>query len=210
MVETVTIGDATLYLGDAREIVPTLDASLAVISDPPYGIGYAHAGGERRFSKVGQTAASKIRGVPKIRGDDAPFDPSPMLRFDNVLLWGADHYKLAGMPTWDSFSDVEFGWHSQAAASRIFSLKWKGLACAKVGENNGRRDHPTQKPIALMRWCIDQAGNPPDVLDHTWAAARPALRAPSSAAASSASRSSGAGFDIACRRIEAAQAAQAA
>ncbi len=38
--EKVTIGDATLYLGDCMDILPTLDKVDAVITDPPYGIGF--------------------------------------------------------------------------------------------------------------------------------------------------------------------------
>jgi len=34
----VVIGDATLYLGDCREILPTLPKVDAVVTDPPYGI----------------------------------------------------------------------------------------------------------------------------------------------------------------------------
>jgi site-specific DNA-methyltransferase (adenine-specific)/modification methylase len=45
MVEIVTIGDATLYLGDCREILPGLDRTLAIVSDPPYGIDYNRTGG---------------------------------------------------------------------------------------------------------------------------------------------------------------------
>lgn len=44
-------------------------------------------------------------------------------------------------------------------------MKWKGIACAKVGEDNGTRYHATQKPIALMRWCIEQAGESTSILD---------------------------------------------
>src|SRR5688572_9590277 len=36
-----TIGDATLYLGYGLEIVPALPKVDAVITDPPYGVGYA-------------------------------------------------------------------------------------------------------------------------------------------------------------------------
>jgi len=35
-----TIGDATLYLGDCRDVVPTLGTLDAVVTDPPYGIGF--------------------------------------------------------------------------------------------------------------------------------------------------------------------------
>ena len=40
MTESVTIGDATLYCGDCLEILPTLGEIDAVVTDPPYGIGY--------------------------------------------------------------------------------------------------------------------------------------------------------------------------
>lgn len=95
------------------------------------------------------------------------------MRFENVLVWGANHYakrlpdggrwlawnKLEHVESFDSFSDVEFAWHSLGRASRICNYMWKGgLACRKLGEDNGRRHHPTQKPIGLMLWCLEQTG----------------------------------------------------
>lgn len=38
------IGRATLYLGDCRDILPTLGKVDAVVTDPPYGVGLAYAG----------------------------------------------------------------------------------------------------------------------------------------------------------------------
>ncbi len=167
-------GNVKLYCADCLDVLPQLeDGSVdAVVTDAPYGICYAHGGGPRG-GKVGQTRAATTRGTPAIHGDDKPFDPSPLISIcDNVLLWGADHFykrlpdsgrflawnKLGDMEPWDSFCDVEFAWHSKNAAARIFSMKWKGIACDKRGENNGLREHPTQKPIALMVWCIAQSG----------------------------------------------------
>lgn len=162
------IGDATLYLGDCRDILPTLGPVDAVVTDPPYGIGYAHSG--FRDGSIGNTRAANKRGSPPVHGDDVPFDPSHLLAFGNVLMWGADHFyprlpdsgrwlawnKIGDLQPWDTFSDVEFAWHSREGAARIFTWKWKGLACDKKGEDNGLRHHTTQKPIALMRWCIEQ------------------------------------------------------
>jgi len=163
----------TLYLGDSRDVVPTLRRAAALISDPPYGINYTHSGGHGyTFNGVGVTKAARIRGVPPIIGDNGPFDPVPWIAHcENVLLWGADHFyprlpdrgrflgwnKLGDMEPWDSFSDIEFAWHSADKAARVFNMKWKGIACDKRGESNGLREHPTQKPITLMKWCIDQA-----------------------------------------------------
>lgn len=164
----VIIGNATLYLGDCREILPTLGKIDAVVTDPPYGISYAHSG--FHDGSIGITKAANKRGAPPVTGDDRPFDPSFLLRFSNVLMWGADHYfprlpdsgrwlawnKLGHMEPWDSFSDVEFAWHSGEGAARIFSMLWKGLACDKR-EESGLREHTTQKPIRLMEWCLSQA-----------------------------------------------------
>lgn len=174
----VIIGDATLYLGDCLEILPTLPKVDAVITDPPYGIGYAHSG--FRDGRIGNTKAANLRGCPMVFGDDVPFDPAPFISLcSNVMMFGADHFytrlpdsgrwiafdKLGGMEPWDSFCDVEFAWHSHNKPARIFSMKWKGLACDKQGENGGLRVHTTQKPIRLMRWCIEQAGMPDLILD---------------------------------------------
>ena len=156
-------GRAVLYLGDNREIWPALGVRAdAIVTDPPYGIGWAHRGGGRGLS-------SKRHTTPII-GDDVAFDPGPWLqRSDEIVLWGANHFaarlphgrwlawnKLADLAPFDSFSDVEFAWHNRRGADRIYSLLWKGLL---QGEkiNNGLREHPTQKPVALMGWCLDQA-----------------------------------------------------
>lgn len=165
------IGDATLHLGDCREILPTLGKVDAVVTDPPYGIAHVKgAGGGGKHNR---------RNISPIVGDAEPFDPSALLTFPNVIMWGADHYcarlpadkgrwiawnKLDDMESFDSFSDVEFAWHSKRGASRIFNFKWKGIASVKAGEEV-RRDHPTQKPIGLMVWCVQQAGDGETVLD---------------------------------------------
>jgi site-specific DNA-methyltransferase (adenine-specific) len=49
MTESVTIGDATLHLGDCREILPTLGQVEAVVTDPPFSI--RHKFGEAKGSR---------------------------------------------------------------------------------------------------------------------------------------------------------------
>lgn len=169
------IGPCRLLLGDCLEILPTLEGVDAIVTDPPYGISYVKGkGGGAGAYRGSKKSAAESRHHEPVTGDDKPFDPSPLLRFENVLMFGANHYchrlpegkgrwlawnKLEDLESFDSFSDVEFAWHSKGKVSRVCNYMWKGgLACRKNGEDNGRRCHPTQKPVGVMRWCIVQVG----------------------------------------------------
>jgi len=163
------IGDARLILGDCRDVLPTLDKTDAVICDPPYGIGHV-----KGASGKGQHS---VRNLAPVIGDDSPFDPSDFIKFNDCILWGANHYaqrlphgrwlawdKLGGLQSFDSFSDVEFAWQKGRGKDRIFSHLWKGIC--KASEKGGReRWHPTQKPIALMEWCLGLIPNARTIID---------------------------------------------
>lgn len=206
-------GTATLYLGDCLKVVPNIDHDRpAIITDPPYGIAHKHSGG-------GKGKHTRRNALMPIVGDDSPFDPSPWLQFENVIMWGADHYamrlphgrwlawdKLDGMEPWDSFSDVEFAWHSKAGASSLFRLLWKGIASQKAGEDS-TRSHPTQKPIALMRWCIKEANLAPGatILDPYMGSGTTAVAAAQAGHPFIGVEIDPRFFDVACQRVDAAQ-----
>ena len=216
------IGLATLYLGDCREIAPTLTRPAAVISDPPYGQKLNTA--VVKNSVRGGVIKGKSNIYPKMVGDDAPFDPAELCSMaDNVLLWGA-HKFHARLPDcgrwlfWDKRVDVlpewdqgcgEMAWHSKPGAVRVCRLMWGGLvmAAGSKGEEPTERCHPSQKPVGLMRWCIDQAKVPAGgtILD-------PYMGSGSTGVAAVQMRHPFVGieiepryFDVACRRIEQAQ-----
>lgn len=181
----VVIGDARLLLGDCRLILPMLEGIDAVLSDPPYGIK-ASFGSQRPRSKSGRRGSTGHKekiGRPRkpIVGDNAPFDPTTWLAWP-CILWGANHYaqrlphgrwlawnKLGSLEPWDSFSDVEFAWQNTRAADRIFSLLWKGLVREKDPSRNGAasgiKHHPTEKPVALMEWCLGFLPDAQTILD---------------------------------------------
>jgi site-specific DNA-methyltransferase (adenine-specific)/modification methylase len=153
------IGDATLYLGDCLEILPMLPKVDAVIADPPYGIGYSHGVGG------GKLARSTQFDHHPIVGDDAPFDPSPWLSFASVILWGANHFarRLPDSPAWliwdkrdgvcsNDQADCEMAWTNLGKPARLMRHLWNGML--KDSERGTIRVHPTQKPEALMRWCV--------------------------------------------------------
>ncbi len=60
------IGDATLYLGDCRDILPTLVKVDAVVTDPPYGVGMDYQGTEDTPEFVRDVAVPVINDCRKI------------------------------------------------------------------------------------------------------------------------------------------------
>lgn len=162
----------TIYHGDCREILPGLPKADLVLTDPPYGIGFdVHA---KRTRKTGLSFAKHSDNVNRdpewlsIHGDDKPFDPSPLLSYPNIILWGANNYaqrlpSSRGWLVWDklgnkkpcAFGDCELAWTNRNMSIRIHRQLWRGLV--REGEENvvhGPKLHPCQKPIELMRWCL--------------------------------------------------------
>ena len=164
MAEKVIIGDAELWHGDCLEILPTLDRVDAVITDPPYGINVHNPDGRKVPFKTRSNAAIASDDY-KITGDSAPIDPTPFLDYPSVVIWGGNHIadRLPPARQWliwdkrtggksDNQADCEIAWSSANAPARLFSHKWRGMI--KDSERDQKRVHPTQKPIALMDWCI--------------------------------------------------------
>jgi len=203
------IGDCELWLGDCREI--DLPREAAIVSDPPYGIGYV-----RGIGGLGAQDKSRRRDYGEIHGDDAPFDPSPWVEFPDVILWGANHFasklphgrwfawnKLGSFEPWDSYSDVEFAWHNARGKDLIFSLLWKGLAQGDK-RDNGLRGHPTQKPQRLMEWCLDQIPHAELIIDPFMGSGTTGVACVKLGRRFIGIELEPRYFDIACKRIEAA------
>lgn len=152
--------------GDCREILPLLPKVDLVLTDPPYGIGYKPLRGSN---------GSKMWGFETITGDDVDFDPSFLMSRGNLILWGANHYahKLPpsrGWLVWDKvgekprqgfiYSHFEMAWTNIVTRAMKFVWEWQGAS--RHGEDFL---HPTQKPVELMAWCIEKAGDCETILD---------------------------------------------
>jgi site-specific DNA-methyltransferase (adenine-specific) len=189
------IGNATLYLGDCLEILPTLPKVDAVITDPPYGIGIA---------------ANPVRQKHDVQTwDDTP---ASWELIDTILkaapiqiIWGGNYFGLPpsqGFLIWDkvqpedlTLAMCEYAWTNMQKPAKLFRRhvvsyqKW----------------HPTQKPVELMRWCMERAGMPESVIDPMMGAGTTGV-----ACVELGKRFTGIEihkpyFDIACERIENAQ-----
>jgi DNA modification methylase len=168
------IGDCTLYLGDCLDILPILPKDGAIVTDPPYGMGWNTD--STRFTGGMRKRAAGRDDWDAIREDSTPFDPSPWLDFKSAVLWGANHYAqrlpVGKTLVWikkhpDLFgtflSDCEIGWAS--GGHGVFAHYKQFPPPSRMAESNGLVAHPTQKPISLMTWCVQTFARKGTVID---------------------------------------------
>ena len=207
MKPTVIIGDAELYLGDCRDILPTLPKVDAVITDPPYGI--------KRFEKGFGTTRFKGHGV-ETNGIEWDRKPEQDLLIsivgagDTVIIWGANNFSLPPSEyflvwdkhqTVDNFASAELAYTNAKRPAKVFRYSIHQHNCdEKV------KAHPTQKPIALMKWCIEQAGSPQTILDPFMGSGTTGVAAVQMGRKFIGIEREPKYFDIACKRIEQAYA----
>ncbi len=138
----------TIYHGDCREILPTV-GEYALVTDPPYGLGDKWQGGKVKWPlHHGQM------------GWDANISDAVPLAVSNAtdsIVWGGHLYALPpsrGWLVWDKLvrqftsGHCELAWTTLDQPIRAFNYSHGQLATeGKV--------HPTQKPVPLMRWCVE-------------------------------------------------------
>lgn len=213
--EKVIIGNAELYCGDCMEVMPTLPKVDAVITDPPYGIPITTRYG------MGPRGANGIqvdgKNFAPVIGNDKEFDPTPFVDYPFVLLWGANHFahklphngrwliwdKRCGVIPQRTQADCEVAWVNKYGAARVFRHIWDGMV--KDSEHGQSREHPTQKPVALMRWCLQFAEKSNVILDPFMGSGTTGVAVVEEQKKFIGIEFSREYFDIACRRIEQAQ-----
>jgi len=206
MATKIQIGNATLYLGDCADILPTLGQFDAVVTDPPYGIDYDPSQYKGNFKD-------------KIFNDDKEFNPIFLLNISkNIILWGANNYTKnlpkGGWLCWDKRtneasdgvlgSPFELAWHNNSKKYKIARIQHCGVINA---DGAGlKRDHPTQKPIRLMEWCIDLLPkNVETIIDPYMGSGTTGVACAKMGKTFIGIEKESKYFDIACKRIEDAQ-----
>jgi site-specific DNA-methyltransferase (adenine-specific)/modification methylase len=207
----VEIGLATLYLGDCADVLPTLNKVDAVVTDPPYGIS----------ESAGKNKSRGYLAVAKDYGNDswdkqtisATLMKSVVSAGKKAIVFGGNYYLMPPTKCWlvwdkengdNDFADAELAWTNLPKAVRRIRFLWNG--CMRR-ERDIQREHPTQKPVDVMKWCIEHLPTPSKtILD-------PFMGSGTTLVAAVKLGRNGIGierepkyFDIACRRIEAAYA----
>lgn len=159
----------TIYHGDCSVVLPTLAPLDLLVTDPPYGIGEARGKNKSRSN----AAVAKDYGVAE--WDNKPV-PSWLLqqaieKARRAIVWGGNFYHLAPSSCWlvwdkdnsGDFADCELAWTNFDKAVRRIQWRWNGMLQQDMA-NKETREHPTQKPEAVMLWAIQQAPMGSDVI----------------------------------------------
>lgn len=205
MIRKEIIGNATLYLGDCAEIIPTLGHVDACVTDPPYGIG--KDGQTQSTGGHGGRKGYEFVGWDAVRPERTIFDMIRQIS-NHQIIWGGNYFADMLPATgkwlvWDkgqnlNQSDGELAYTSMNGALRILIVNRVELAKDKA-------EHPTQKPVYLMEWCIHQLPEVTTILD-------PFMGSGSTGVAALRMKKQFIGiekhepyFDICCRRLAEAQ-----
>jgi DNA modification methylase len=158
----------TIYYADCRDLLPTLPKLDLVLTDPPYGIN------ENPRKIAAREQLAKVRDYGDFAWDKRRpgFIPDVIATARSSIIFGGNFYNLPPASCWlvwdkdnsGDFADCELAWSNLKGAVRKFRWRWNGML-REPGEPKEHRYHPTQKPLPLMKWCLQIAKLPQTILD---------------------------------------------
>jgi len=157
----------TIYNADCRDILPELGKVDLVLTDPPYGIGESKGKNKSRA----KLAVSKDYGYSE--WDSKPVNwglLSELLGLGKyACCWGGNYYPVQPSPSWlvwdkengkTDFADCELAWTNYGRAVRLKKHQWHGM----LRKGKEAREHPTQKPLEVIEWCITLCPDEPQTI----------------------------------------------
>lgn len=149
-------GTVTIYHGDCREILPAL-AYDCIVTDPPYGIGFAAQ--PTKWQRRTKMQGGRVAGRAAEHWDDATVDGIvEQIAGDTrpAIIWGGNYYALPPVRGWLCWSKPD-----APPSMGSFELAWTNLdrntrliSCSISQTNAERLGHPNQKPERVMAWCL--------------------------------------------------------
>ena len=163
------LGKHRLLCGDAtkkEDVDLLMDGNKAdmVFTDPPYGMDL-----NTNYKNIYKNSIAKVKNQKRVIGDNKQFNPTFILNYfkdtKEQFWWGFDYYmnllQTGGVHVWDKVcesmegrigNEFELCWSKQKHKKEIIHIKWAGFIGLK--KDDGKRKHPTQKPIRLCTHFI--------------------------------------------------------
>ncbi len=182
-----------VHLGDCRDILPTLGRVDAVVTDPPYGIAKNMQGGT-------WGASNKIKKMQEWDQNAQQEWVDDIIKLNvPAIIWGGNYFITPSSRCWlvwkkpyfPTMADCELAWTNFDANARV----WEG------NRTDGQKEHPTQKPVSLIQWCIRHTDNAQTILDPFMGSGTTGVAAVKLGRKFIGIEIDPGYFDIACRRI---------
>jgi site-specific DNA-methyltransferase (adenine-specific) len=151
----------TIYNADCRKVLPWLEPFDLLLTDPPYGLGDRLTGGNGEWQKHFETAPDWDQLTSPNWLVDQCLDIAKQ-----AIIWGGNYYTLPAVRCWLAWDKMqehtsghfEMAWSNMDKPTRTFRM-------SRVEAHSKGKQHPTQKPLALMRWCLSLVPDAETVLD---------------------------------------------
>lgn len=153
----------TIYHGDCREILPALPKADLILTDPPYGLGDKWQGGGGKHTRTSWRFDPKEARAWDAHEARAVTALATAAKY--VVIWGGNYYALPPARCWfiwdkkqnDQWTtgQAEMAWTNLDRPIRVFRMSQVEAHTEMV-----HKQHPTQKPLSLMRWCIAMLREP--------------------------------------------------
>jgi DNA modification methylase len=154
-------GDST-KAEDVERLMVGAKADL-LLTDPPYGIN----ADRQHFEGHGWVLREKTEW-DKDRPSREAIEHARAMASEQIV-WGGNYFTdylppSMGWLVWDkgqrdfSLADCELAWRSERKAARVFTY-------SRAKSNREERHHPTQKPVGLMAWCVEQSNDAKTIYD---------------------------------------------
>lgn len=150
---TSSDGRLVIYHGRAEDVLPTLAPVDLLLTDPPYGIASVWQGGFGRGWKQSAKTEAAIRNEWDERPPDGAFLRVLLELSQDAVIWGGNYFDLPLSRGWLIWNKPERGF-SLADAELAWTTRDMVIRVADLPRSEPGRVHPTQKPVALMKWCL--------------------------------------------------------
>ena len=169
-IEPYFSGDGvTIYHGDCVDVLPHLGRFDLLLTDPPYGLRWRGTGFTRHTKILDHNKAKRWDVRPSSQAMGLALGVS-----SRFIVWGGNYLSdmlppCRGPLVWDkqtganTFADGELAFNNVCETMRIFRHQWCGAF--KASERKATPIHDTQKPLALMRWCLSLCDGVKTVVD---------------------------------------------
>lgn len=197
------IGNATLYLGDCQEILPTLGKAQTLITDPPYGMNFQSNHRKTSHRKIENDDSMELFKL--ICNIDVEYSSYIFCRWDNIYCAPRPKSIITWVKNNWSMGDLKHEHARQTEICLFYAGQNHKFPNGRPSDvisspRTGNNFHPTEKSVHLMEWFVNNSIG--DILDPFMGSGTTGVACAKLGRSFIGIEKDPEYFDIACRRID--------